>query len=71
MKTSNGFFAKLQNPRCFWICSSGTPLVSMTIVFTQISCNTTMPQKKRKTYPGAKAVTLFGKNVVSKAAKIQ
>ena len=32
-----------------WISSSGTPLVSGTIVFTQISCSTIMPQKNRKT----------------------
>lgn len=32
-----------------WICSSGTPLVSGTIAFTQMSWRTIMPQKKRKT----------------------
>ena len=30
-----------------------------------------MPQKKRKTQPGARLVTIFGKKVVSRAAKIQ
>src|SRR6266550_6472425 len=58
-------------PSCFWISSSGTPLVSGTIVLTQRSCSTIMPQKKRKTYPGANALTIAGKNVVSSAAKIQ
>jgi hypothetical protein len=30
-----------------------------------------MPQKKRKTYPDASALTIAGKNMVSSAAKIQ
>ena len=30
-----------------------------------------MPQKNRKTWPGAKATTILGKNVVSSAAKTQ
>ena len=55
--------------RC--ICSSGTPLVSGTMVFTQMSCRTIMPQKNRKTKPGGKLVTIFGKKVVRRAAKIQ
>ncbi len=36
-------------PMRFCICSSGTPLVSGTMHFTQMSCNTIIPQKKRKT----------------------
>src|SRR6202158_1189796 len=36
-------------PSCFWICSSGTPFVSGTIVFTQMSCRTIMPAKNAKT----------------------
>ena len=36
-------------PNRFWICSSGTPFVSGTIVFTQRSWSTIMPQKNRKT----------------------
>src|SRR5437868_6096129 len=35
-------------PSCFWISSSGTPLVSGTIVRTQISCSTIMKQKNVK-----------------------
>src|SRR5665213_4240921 len=58
-------------PSCCWICASGTPLVSGTIVFTQMSWSTIMPQKNRKTYPGGKAETAAGKKVVSRAAKIQ
>jgi hypothetical protein len=30
-----------------------------------------MPAKNEKTYPGGNAETIFGKKVVSKAAKIQ
>jgi hypothetical protein len=30
-----------------------------------------MPQKNKKMYPGGNADTILGKNVVSKAAKIQ
>jgi len=51
--------------------SRETPLVSGTIEITQINCRTIMPQKNRKTSPGANATTIFGKNVVSSAAKIQ
>ena len=58
-------------PSCFWICSSGTPFVSGTIVFTQINWRTIMPAKNEKTYPGGKDETIRGKNVVSSAAKIQ
>ena len=36
-------------PSCFWICSSGTPFVSGTVVFTQMSCRTIMPEKNEKT----------------------
>ena len=36
-------------PSRLCICSSGTPLVSGTMVFTQTSCSTIMPQKNRKT----------------------
>src|SRR5436190_17999413 len=36
-------------PNSSCTCSSGTPFVSMTMVFTQISCRTIMPQKNRKT----------------------
>jgi hypothetical protein len=36
-------------PRRFCICSSGTPFVSGTMVFTQTSWSTIMPQKSRKT----------------------
>ena len=36
-------------PRRFCTCSSGTPFVSITMVLTQMSCRTIMPQKKRKT----------------------
>jgi hypothetical protein len=56
---------------CFWICSSGTPFVSGTIVFTQMSCRTIMLAKNEKTQLGRNAETIFGKKVVSKAAKIQ
>ena len=35
-------------PSCFWISSSGTPLVSGTMVATQTSCNTIIPQKMLK-----------------------
>ena len=38
---------------------------------TQSSCITIIPQKNRKTLPGANAVTSFGKKVVSRAANIQ
>jgi len=58
-------------PSCFWISSSGTPFVSGTMVFTQMTCSTIIPAKNAKTYPGGKAATILGKNVVSKAAKIQ
>ena len=53
------------------ISSSGTPFVSGTISFTQINWSTIMPQKNRKTAPGAKRCTMAGKKVVSSAAKIQ
>jgi hypothetical protein len=36
-------------PSFFCICSSGTPLVSGTMNFTQMSWSTIMAQKKRKT----------------------
>ena len=36
-------------PSCFWICSNGTPFVSGTIVFTQMSCKTIMAAKNEKT----------------------
>ena len=36
-------------PSFFCICSSGTPLVSGTMSFTQMSWSTIMPQKNRKT----------------------
>lgn len=36
-------------PRRFCICSSGTPLVSGTMVFTQINCSTIMNAKKANT----------------------
>ncbi len=36
-------------PNCLWICSSGTPFVSGTMVFTQISCRTIMPAKNENT----------------------
>src|SRR5260370_15452637 len=58
-------------PNCFWICSSGKPFVSGTMVFTQTNCKTIMPANNEKTYPGGKAETIFGKKVVSRAAKIQ
>ena len=48
-----------------------SPRVSGTMAFTQASCSTIMPQKKAKTVPGAKAVTMRGKNVVSRAANSQ
>ena len=47
------------------------PLVSGTIVFTQMSCRTIIAVKKENTYPGGKAETILGKKVVSAAAKIQ
>ncbi len=41
-------------PSCLCICSSGTPFVSGTIVFTHTSCKTIMPVKNEKTYAGWK-----------------
>ena len=51
--------------------SSGTPLVSMTFVFTQMSCRIIIAQKNANTYPGANAVTITGKTLVTKAAALQ
>src|SRR5205809_432217 len=59
------------SPRRRWISSSGTPLVSGTIVRTQTSCSPIIPQKKRKMVPGWNAPTMRGKTVVSSAAKTQ
>lgn len=36
-------------PSCFCICSKGIPLVSGTIVFTQINCSTIMKAKNENT----------------------
>src|ERR1043165_3539989 len=58
-------------PRRCCMASSGTPLVSGTRVFTQMSWSTIMPQKNRKTQPGWTAPTITGKNVVSRAANTQ
>ena len=58
-------------PKRIWICSSGTPLVSGTMVFTQISCRTIIKVKNEKIYPGGNTETIFGKKVVSRAAKTQ
>ncbi len=60
-----------QRPRRRWISSSGTPLVSGTIVSTQTSCSAIMPQKKRKMVPGWNALTISGNTVVSSAANTQ
>ncbi len=58
------------------ISSSGTPLVSGTIVFTQTSWRTIMKQKKPKIAEGAKtsttsAETIIGKTNVREAQKNQ
>jgi hypothetical protein len=45
--------------------------VSGTMVITHRSCRHIMTVKKEKIYPGGKEETIFGKNVVSRAAKIQ
>lgn len=47
------------------------PLVSGTISLTQTSCSTIIKQKKENTVAGENASTIFGKNSVSSAAKIQ
>src|SRR5580692_2012639 len=51
--------------------SNGTPLVSGTRHLTQTSWSIIMQQKKRRTHPGGNDVTIFGKKVVSSAAKNQ